>query len=127
VRHVLDASALLAFLSGEPGAERVRELLLAGEAGISAANLSEVAAKLIARGLASGEAELHCRSMGLEILEVDAELAFAAAALWPSTQPRGLSLGDRLCLATAARRGATAVTADRAWGQLAGLAVEVIR
>ena len=39
-----------------------------------------------------------------------------------------LSLGDRACLATAIRLGATAVTADRAWATLdLSCPVELIR
>ncbi|MGB9775745.1 MAG: PIN domain-containing protein [Anaerolineae bacterium] len=34
-RYVLDTFALLAYLRGEPGAERVRELLLSARAGES--------------------------------------------------------------------------------------------
>ncbi len=50
------------------------------------------------------------------------------ANLRPLTKSRGLSLGDRACLALAMSTGATAVTADRSWADL-GLAVsiEVIR
>jgi PIN domain nuclease of toxin-antitoxin system len=126
-RHLLDASAVLAFMSSETGAARVRELLLAGEAAITAVNLAELAGQLIHRGMAREAAEHLCRSMGLEILPVDAAMAFAAAALVPSAAPLGLSLGDRICLAAAGRGGSTAVTADRAWSQQSGVAVEVIR
>ena len=126
-RYLLDASAVLAFMSNEPGAARVREVIQSGEAGITAVNISEVAAKLVARGMSSTDAELQCRSMGLDINEVDAGIAFAAAALIPFTQPLGLSLGDRICLATAGQDAAIAVTADKAWAKITGVVVEVIR
>ncbi|MEI6415563.1 MAG: TolC family protein [Pseudomonadota bacterium] len=111
-RYLLDASAVLAFMSNETGAEKVRAVLLEGQAGVTAINISEVAAKLIARGLSSVEAEFQCRSMGLDILETDEGIAFAAAALVPFTQPLGLSLGDRVCLATAARDAIELALAD---------------
>ncbi len=126
-RYLLDASAVLAFMSNEPGAARVREVIQAGEADITAVNISEVAAKLVARGMSSADAELQCRSMGLDIIAVDAGIAFAAAALIPFTQPLGLSLGDRICLATARQDAAIAVTADKAWAKITGIIVEVIR
>ena len=126
-RYLLDASAVLAFMSNETGAEKVRAVLLEGQAGVTAINISEVAAKLIARGLSSVEAEFQCRSMGLNILEMDEGIAFAAAALVPFTQPLGLSLGDRVCLATAARDACIAMTADKAWASVPGVKVEVIR
>ena len=45
------------------------------------------------------------------VVSADAE---AAARLWQ--RGSGLSLGDRLCLATAQRLGAVVWTADTAWG-----------
>jgi PIN domain nuclease of toxin-antitoxin system len=125
--HILDASAVIALLSREPGADRVRELIRSGSAGISTLNIAEVASKLIARGADRDAAERQCRSLGLDFVAVDADTAFAAAALLPATQSLGLSLGDRVCLATADIRGVPAVTADRAWANLKGPVVEVIR
>ncbi|BDU70978.1 type II toxin-antitoxin system VapC family toxin [Mesoterricola silvestris] len=126
-RYLLDASAILAFMSNETGADKVRAVILAGQAGVTAVNISEVAAKLVSRGLSSVDAEFQCRSMGLDILDVDEGIAFAAAALIPITQPLGLSLGDRVCLATAARDACVAMTADKAWARVPGANVEVIR
>jgi PIN domain nuclease of toxin-antitoxin system len=63
----------------------------------------------------------------LEFIDVDPRIAFTAAALLPLTSALGLSLGDRICLATAEGRGVPAVTADKAWARIAGAVVEVIR
>jgi len=126
-RYLLDASAILAFMSREPGADRVRAVLLTGEAGVSAVNLHEVAAKLISRGMSRIDAEFQCRSMGLEVIAADEEVAFAAAGLVPLTRALGLSLGDRMCLATAKRDGSIAMTADRVWASVPDVAVEVVR
>ena len=52
------------------------------------------------------------------------------AQLRAATRELGLSLGDRACLALARGLQATAVTADRAWAELAeatGVRIEVIR
>ncbi|WP_075296105.1 MULTISPECIES: hypothetical protein [unclassified Pseudonocardia] len=56
------------------------------------------------------------------------ETYLAAAKLWPAARPTGLSLGDRCCLAPAARLGGPAVTADSAWTGLdLGVSVVSIR
>ena len=111
--NLFDASALLCFLQGETGAEVVeRELILGGAC--SAANWSEVAQKLIAHRQDWDQVRALLLSYPLEVapvLQPDAELA---ARLW--RRGNGLSLADRLCLATARRLGATVWTADLAWG-----------
>lgn len=126
-RYLLDASAILAFMSHETGADKVRTVIQTGRAGVTAVHISEVAAKLVYRGMSSADAEFQCRSMGLDILGVDEANAFDAAALVPFTQPLGLSLGDRICLATAARGAWVVMTADQAWASVPGVNVEVIR
>ncbi|MBI3209737.1 MAG: type II toxin-antitoxin system VapC family toxin [Candidatus Solibacter usitatus] len=123
VRFVLDASALLAYLFNEGGREFVDRLL--PESGVSVVNLSEVYAKLLAKGMGLTEAEESLYRTHIETLPFDAELALEAAKLSEPTRRQGLSLADRACLATARRMGATAVTADRAWMNL-GIDVKVM-
>lgn len=115
---VLDASALLAFLIGEPGADIVEERLADG-ALCGAANWSEVAQKVIAAERGWDQARALLLSYGLEIEPVTAEDAELAAGMWQ--RGSGLSLADRLCLALAQREGADAWTADRAWGKRPGV------
>lgn len=110
---VLDASAVLAFLQAETGADRVEELLDGSV--IGAASWAEVAQKIRASGADWGVASGLLRSYELVIEPVLPADAEAAAALW--TRGRGLSLGDRLCLALAQRLDTTVLTADRAWGE----------
>lgn len=117
---VLDASAILALLQSEPGATRVASLAPAGV--ISAVNAAEVVTKLVRQGVDPIQAIAATRSAGCPIVPVDADLAFRAATL--AADAKGLSLGDRVCLALAEREGVPALTADRAWAEL-GLAVEV--
>lgn len=123
---VLDASALLAYLRDEPGADVVTEAIAEGGA-ISAVNLAEVLATVATRG--SDPAELVEKLVRRGLLEGALAVvpfttadAIEAARLRPLTRAEGLSLGDRSCLALARRLGAVALTADRAW---VGLAVEV--
>lgn len=83
--NVFDASALFAFLQGEPGASTVeRELDAGGHCG--AANWSEVAQKVLAHG----------RDW--------------AAHRW--RRGEGLSVADRLCLALGERLDAAVWTSD---------------
>lgn len=120
---VLDASAVLAWLRDEPGADIVTGHL--DDAMISAVNLSEVHQKLAQRGVDADRAVRQLRTLGIGVEAVDVTDALAASRLWPSTRAAGLSLGDRCCLALAARLQAPAVTADTAWTGL-DLDVEVI-
>lgn len=109
---VLDASAALAFLQGEKGAEVVRRHLK--DSVINAANLAEVLTRLagaVERSL--GEAILV--GSGVRIEAVSADDARRSADIKDSAP--GLSLGDRLCLALADRRDDVVVTADQAWGK----------
>ena len=114
---VVDSSALLAYLQGEPGADVVRERRSEG-AVISAVNWSEVAQQL--RGVEAWEvARALLLSYPLQVLPVDIDDAEAAAARWmPGT---ALSLADRLCLALADRLQLPTLSADRAWFGLDGV------
>ena len=125
---VLDASAVLALLFEEPGAEAARAHLRTGV--IGAANLAEVLAKLSDHGLPTAEAVRAVAIPGLEIAPMTEVQARRSAELRPLTRGAGLSLGDRACLALAAELGAPAVTADRGWSAVAGpagVSVQVIR
>lgn len=110
---VLDASALLAFLQGEDGADVVEEQL-AGSAVCGAANWSEVAQKVLAAGRDWDLARALLLSYALQVEPVTVDDAERAARRWRAGD--GLSLGDRLCLALGDRTGGSAWTADGAWG-----------
>jgi PIN domain nuclease of toxin-antitoxin system len=123
---VLDASALLAVLRAEPGADRV-EPRLEG-AGIGAVNLSEVVAKLDEDGVPETEIHRAIGRLDLDVHAFDAAQAYATGVLRQKTRMIGLSFGDRACLALAQKLGAIALTADRAWAGLEiGVAIDVIR
>jgi PIN domain nuclease of toxin-antitoxin system len=65
---------------------------------------------------------------GVEMVPFQAEDAALAASLRPKTDPLGLSLGDRACLALALARGVPVLTADRQWGSLdLGIDIRLIR
>lgn len=123
---VIDASALLALLFREAGAEVVKEELPFSV--VSAVNISGVLARL---GLAGYPADPFIRTLAaaeVTIAPFDLEQARAAAGLVAVTRPAGLGLGDRACLALALTRSMPALTADRAWAGLShGIDVRIIR
>ncbi len=114
---VLDASALLALLQQEPGSQQVATAVTQGAA-MSAVNLSEVVAKLSEAGLAASAIHAALDPLGLNIVDFDASLAYAAGLLRPVTRAAGLSLGDRACLALAEHLKVPALTTDRSWQTL---------
>ncbi|MCY3913238.1 MAG: type II toxin-antitoxin system VapC family toxin [Chloroflexi bacterium] len=125
-RAVLDASAMVAFIRGEPGGDIVDGYV--GYALASAVNVAETAARLVDLGLSLTEVRQSVAHMFLDIVPFDEEQALATAASRSATRHRGLSLGDRACLELATRRGLPAVTADRAWAELdVDVAVRLIR
>lgn len=126
MRVVLDASAVLALLNREAGADVVQSHL--ADAALSVANAIEIGSKLVDGGMSREAAWEAIELLDIELIELDIELAGLATALRRDTRHKGLSLADRACLATAIREKATAVTADRAWAGLdLPCPIEVIR
>jgi ribonuclease VapC len=123
---VLDASVVLAILHREPGLDRA--LQFAANAVISSVNLAEAQSKLVERGIDPGAAWASIQSLSCQSIPFDDRHALLAGALVARTHARGLSLGDRACLALALERKAKAYTADRNWKNLnLGIEIEVIR
>jgi len=123
---VMDASAVLALVRDEPGADKVGPYV--GRAAISAVNLQEVIKELLLSGIDAAP----IRELLDELLDVrahDVEAAYAAAGLHAQTREFGRGLGDRSCLALAMQLGVPALTADREWKKvkIKGLKVEHIR
>lgn len=98
------------------------------EAAISVVTYIEVVTKLIDGGSPFSVAHRSLSTLTLPLIDVTVALAQRAAELRNETRKNGLSLGDRICLATAESLGATAVTADRAWRSLdIDIRVELVR
>jgi len=129
---VLDASALLAYLNDEAGAQVVEDALAQGSA-ISAVNMAELLSKLTEIGEEPDDVIEELQQKGLlgrklAVLSLTADDAVAIANLHRKTKGHGLSLGDRACLGLALRLRVPAVTADRAWlGLKVAVKVEAIR
>jgi PIN domain nuclease of toxin-antitoxin system len=125
-RVVLDTSALLAFVTGERGGEAVADAI--GDAVISTVNLAEAVTKLVDRGAPLDRARQVLAIADYEIVDFDRRQAEETGALIGKTRHRGLSLGDRACLALAQREGVPALTADRRWVEVdVGVEVRLFR
>ena len=127
-QFVLDASALLSIVLDERGHERVDRIL--DRSRIHAVNLAEVVGRLVRSGMPAERAVATLQELQLEVEEgFGARQAEFCGALLGTRRDLGLSLGDCVCLTTAAWLGAVAVTADRQWKQLDGTVVngETIR
>jgi ribonuclease VapC len=125
-RTVLDASAVLAVLNKEIGAELVVAAL--DDALLSTVNYAEVVSKLVERGVSQGEARAAVERIAIQVVDFDRPLADRTGGLRAETRHRGLSLADRACLALAEREGAPALTGDRKWlGAVSHIEVRLIR
>lgn len=124
---VFDASALLALLRNETGADLVASHI--GDGIISAVNYQEVAKELIRRGIPLAGALEMLDALHLDVHPHDCSAATAAAVLYPVTREFGCGLGDRTCMALAIAQGLPALTADKAWTQVeaSGLQISLIR
>ncbi len=126
--YILDASALLALLLGEPGEARMREVL--DDCFIHAINLAEVVTKLELSGVRSEEVVSSIAELHLPVDECFSEQqAVECGRLARITREFGLSLGGRVCLSAARSHRAAVLTTDRCWADLSdlGLSIEVIR
>lgn len=123
---VLDASAILAYLKAEPGSDAVLPYLLGATA--SAVNVAEVGTRLVDYGFNERDLRATIGNLGLNVVEFDEHAAFSAALLRAGTRGRGLSLGDRACLALGIARKLPVLTADKNWTGLdLGVEIRLIR
>lgn len=123
---VLDASALLALINREKGYEDVQASL--SQAVMSTVNVSEVAAVLCNIGMPLDEIKPLIQDLLKKTIPFDEEQAFIAAGLRKETKAKGLSLGDRACLALAIDYQLPILTADKAWTEFeSDLQITLIR
>ena len=124
-RHIFDSSALLAILFEEQGGD-IAETYLAG-AILNTVNLTESLEKLSLRTDSFEESVTAIKNLVIDIENITFDHAVTAARIKPLTKPHGLSLGDRLCLASAMQHNCPVITADKTWKKLAKpLEIEII-
>ena len=123
---MMDASAILALVQNQRGADAVARVL--PNALISAVNLAEVIAKLVQK---TGNPETVVRKLALLNLDVRAwtEASASHSARYAHLAAAGLSLGDRACITEASLSGVRMMTADRRWKEIPEIAdhVDLIR
>jgi len=120
---VMDASAILALIYGESGHDRVAAAL--PNSRICAVNLAEIVSSMIDEEIPLYDIERRIGRLLSKVVDLDRDLAMKAGLLREATRHKGLSLGDRACLALAMRERLPVMTADRAWRDL-DLPVEVV-
>lgn len=124
---VLDASAILALIQHERGAERLTVEILK-DAVVSTVNLAEAQSKLVKNGYESEEAWEDALSLVTAAEPYTSEQAKIAGDLITRTEKYGLSLGDRSCLALAIALKAPVYTTEQVWRNLkVGVPIHVIR
>jgi PIN domain nuclease of toxin-antitoxin system len=124
---VLDASAVLAVIQHERGEERLTSDVLS-RAVISTVNLAEVQSKLVKNGYSPAQGWEDTLKLVASFELFTSDQARIAGDLITTTEPYGLSLGDRSCLALAIALNAPVYTTEQAWRNLKlGVPIHVIR
>jgi PIN domain nuclease of toxin-antitoxin system len=124
---VFDASAILALVRDEPGADGVARHV--GDGIISAVNFQEVIKALLRCGIPMATSLDLLDALHLDVRPHGRDDAVAAAAIYPATRACGSGLGDRSCMALAIAEGLPAITADQASAkvEVAGLKIQLVR
>jgi ribonuclease VapC len=125
---VLDASAVIALILGEKGAERIADIV--DDCALSTVNLAEIVGYFARNGASEAAIRNLFDGLQINIMPFDAELATATGLLLPPTRAAGLLLGDRACLALARKLRVKAMTTDRSWSRIArasDIEIELIR
>lgn len=116
VSVILDASALLALINQEKGAEVVKAYF--PNVIMSAVNVSEVATILHKTGIPASDVTLILKDLLQTIIPFEKSQIYQAAFLRENTKHLGLSFADRACLALGLINKQTIVTADKVWAKL---------
>jgi PIN domain nuclease of toxin-antitoxin system len=115
-RVILDASALLALIQEETGAEIIKPLLKFSV--MSAVNVTETLSVLQRTNISPEEGLTLITDIVTTIVPFDLEQAAQVAKLHPLVQPQGLSLADRACIVLGIKLQIPIYTADRIWDEI---------
>lgn len=110
---LLDASAVLAIIFDDPGVEKI--VFSSPEFLISSVNYAEAGTSLINKSYTVKESSKIIRALDLKIVPVEQKIAEISISLRGPTREFGLSLGDRIGLATAKHLDMPVFTADKGW------------
>ncbi|MDP1974414.1 MAG: type II toxin-antitoxin system VapC family toxin [Alphaproteobacteria bacterium] len=125
-KYVLDASAFLALINNEEGASKVEKVL--PHSIMSSVNVSECVVVLGSIGMLDQEIETIFKDLLSEIISFDMNQAFIAGFLRKETKTKGLSFGDRACIALGKMMKLPVMSADKVWAEIdCGVHVELIR
>ena len=126
---IFDASALLALINDETGAKKLEPLI--GNIIMSSVNVCEVAGKVYDAidDIDEEQCKSYIEPFIHSIIEFNKTQCFIAASLKSQTKHKGLSLGDRACLALGIQLGLPVYTADKVWAELEipNLKIKLIR
>lgn len=111
--YIIDASAVLAYLFKEPGADIIERYIKDGLA-ITTVNLTEVILKLKTLPISQAETISSLSNLGMETIDYNQSLMRATAQLdWPR-RPY-LALADKICLGAGNYFKYPVITADKLW------------
>jgi ribonuclease VapC len=125
---VLDASALIALIKDEPGADVVSREAANNDATISSVNYAESLQKAARVGVTAEQVDAALEGLGITVSPFGRLDARLAASFY--RHGSNLSLADRVCLALARSLSSPAYTADQPWTSWAddlGVEVRLIR
>jgi PIN domain nuclease of toxin-antitoxin system len=113
---LLDTSAIIALIKKEKGYQVVDDIL--ATSAISTVNFSELIAALAREGVSAEDIDSITENIIPDIIPFDHETSIVAGKLITTTNSKGLSLGDRACIATALQLDLPVYTADKIWAEL---------
>lgn len=123
---ILDASALLALMNKEKGADKIIKYF--PDVVMSSVNVSEAVTVMVRTGAPVEEIYQHIESLIKEIKSFNDQQAYLAAYIYSKVKRHGLSFGDRACLSLARVMKYPVITTDKAWAKLdLGIDIRVVR
>ena len=126
MKAVVDASVILAMIFEEPGGDQLNDAIADGSV-VSDINRAEVIKRLMGNGTDPETALAAVKDLDLDAIPFSSELLSAMTTIFPHVKRANLSLADCACLATAKHLRLPALTADKAWAEIAGdVGVEVV-
>lgn len=126
LKAVVDTSVVLAKMFREPGGNALKAAIADGGV-MSDINRAEVINVLMREGTEPLTALASAQGVDLEAVPFSMEILPAMTTIFPLAKRANLSLADCVCLATAKHLRLPALTADKAWAEIAGeVGVEVV-